>query len=151
METQDLECVPGCPRSTERTEERGDPTGTRPNEALGAPSPAATHAFETVASAPSPAASHACETVASGPSPEEPQRRTRETVEELLARMDAGDVAAVAEYAALAEARGWACEGGLTWESWAAEVTEELGEVEAQGRDPLPQRVAGDVLQGVLL
>jgi hypothetical protein len=69
--------------------------------------------------------------------------------DELLARMDAGDLSAACEYADLAASEGWPC-WGMTWEEWASEVTAR----------PLPQRV-GDgtvpastarcVLQGKLL
>ena len=45
--------------------------------------------------------------------------------EALLTRIGSGDLSAVQEYAQLAEAQGWPCEG-MTWQEWAAEVADEL-------------------------
>ena len=48
-----------------------------------------------------------------------------EQAEALLARIEAGDLSAVEEYAQFAEAHGWPCEG-MTWQKWAAEMAAEL-------------------------
>lgn len=74
----------------------------------------------------------------------------------LLARMDAGDVAAVTAYADLALALGWPCYGYPSWSIWALVVRADLAErARAVTGDPpaerLPVCVDDQVYQGALL